>query len=221
MADPKDNRSRWWIGGGLLLVAVALVVVWIRTDASLKEITEAIAGLNPALVFLLMALLPIGGFSIGVVYVVAGIKFGPVLGGVAVAAATAVHLVATHWICRSILRAPLERFIQRRGHKLPHIPEGEDISVATMAALIPGPPYFARNILLALSGIRLRLYFWVCLPIYVIRSYVAILIGDLGTDLNARSISVLASVYAVKLGICAYLIWRLRKRFKLEKEHRG
>lgn len=203
---------------GLALVAAILVTVWIRTDTSLAEVTEAIAGLNTPLVLLLMAVLPIGGFSIGVVYLIAGVKFGPVLGGVVVAGATAAHLIGTHWVCKSMLRAPVQRLLKRRGHALPHIPEGEDVSIAAMAALVPGPPYFMRNYLLALSGVPLRVYFWVCLPIYVIRSYVAILLGNLGAELTPRAIAILAAVYAVKLGICAYLIWRIRKRFKLEKK---
>jgi uncharacterized membrane protein YdjX (TVP38/TMEM64 family) len=213
----NQTSSRWWFGVAITVVLIALCTVWYRSGVSLAEVTGRIASLNGALVFLLMAILPIGGFSVGVVYLVAGIKFGPVLGGVAVAAATAVHLLGTHWICRSILRAPLERFMAQRRHKLPHIPEGENVSVAAMAALVPGPPYFIRNYLLALSGVPLRVYFFVCLPIYVVRSYVTILLGDLGSELTPRAVGVLAAVYAVKLSICAYLIWRIRRRFKLEK----
>jgi uncharacterized membrane protein YdjX (TVP38/TMEM64 family) len=213
----NQTGSRWWFVAAIIVVVVVLCMVWYRSGVSLAELTAQIAKQNGALVFVLMALLPIGGFSIGVVYLVAGIKFGPVLGGVAVAGATAVHLVGTHWICRGILRAPLERFMARRRHKLPHVPEGENVSVAAMAALVPGPPYFIRNYLLALSGVPLRVYFFVCLPIYVVRSYVTILLGDLGSEVTPRAVGVLAAVYVVKLGICAYLIWRIRRRFKQEK----
>ena len=221
MSARPPHRSSRWILVGLIALLVGVAAAWIRSGATLTGITASIAGLNGFLVFLLMAILPIGGFSVSVVYVVAGIKFGAVGGGVAVAGATAIHLLGTHWICRSILRAPLLNWLQRRGHSVPVIPAGEDVSVAAMAALVPGPPYFIRNYILGLSGIPLRTYFWVCLPIYVIRSYVAIVVGKVGMGLNAKSIGVLAAVYTVKLGLCAYLLWRIRRRFQRAENARA
>ncbi|MEO7598342.1 MAG: VTT domain-containing protein [Opitutus sp.] len=211
----RSRRRRWLSGVLIALVAAGLVLLYFKSDFDLQRLTHRIAEFNPVIVFALMATLPVGGFSVAVVYLVAGIKFGPVLGGVAVAGATAVHLLATHWICQTVLRAPLQRFLKRRKHELPHVPEGENVSVAAMAALVPGLPYFARNYLLALTDVPLRVYFWVCLPIYVIRSYLVILLGDLGTDLNAKTFSILATVYFLKLSICGYLLWRIRRRFKL------
>jgi len=196
------------------VAGAALVTLYVRSDFDLELLTDRIAAFDPFVVLVLMAVLPVAGFSVAVMYLVAGIKFGPVLGGVAVAAATAVHLLATHWICKSVLRGPLQRFLQRRNHSLPHVPTGENASVAAMATLVPGLPYFARNYLLALTDVPLRVYFWVCLPIYVVRSYIVILVGDLGTDLNRKTVTILVAVYVVKLSICAYLLWRIRRRFK-------
>jgi uncharacterized membrane protein YdjX (TVP38/TMEM64 family) len=216
-----SSQRHWW---KIIVVTIAIGVgAWLlwRSDFSLKQLTNTIAGFNSFVVLLLMAALPIGGFSIGVMYVVAGIKFGPVLGGVAVAGATAVHLLATHWICQTVLRERLKRFLERRKHRLPAVPEGENASVAAMAALVPGLPYFSRNVLLALTTVPLRVYFWICLPIYVVRSYVAILIGDIGTDLNRRTLIILGLVYALKLGICGYLIMRFRRRLKLTRQSRN
>jgi uncharacterized membrane protein YdjX (TVP38/TMEM64 family) len=200
------------------LAAVAVAVgVSFSTDFDWDRVQQAIAALNPILVFVLMATLPVAGFSVGVIYLVAGAKFGPLFGGVAVAGATAIHLLLTHWISQSFLRGPLLRLFARRKHRLPEIPPGENGAVSVMAALVPGIPYFARNYLLALSGVPLRLYFWICLPIYVARSYVTIFLGDLSGDPSGRRLLILVAVYAVKLGICAYLIARLRRRYKLRQ----
>jgi len=207
-------RRRWWSLLALALGVGLLVVLYLRSDFSMAQLTNSIAEFNPVIVFLLMAILPVGGFSIGVIYLVAGIKFGPIFGGVAVAGATAVHLLASHWICQTVLREPLQRLLKRRNHSLPHVPEGENASVAAMAALVPGLPYFSRNYLLALTDVPLRIYFWVCLPIYVVRSYIVILLGDLGMDVNRRTLAILVLVYVLKLAICGYLIWRIRRRFK-------
>ncbi|HYP15671.1 MAG TPA: hypothetical protein VEQ65_00560 [Opitutus sp.] len=214
MKPRKKSRLRWWLAGAALVGVSLAVVAWVRGDFEWKEIVRTLTEFNSAAVLALMATLPIAGFSISIVYLVAGAKFGPVLGGAVVAGVTAVHLLASYWISRTMLRGPLERFLQRRGHALPQVPEGENASVAAMAVLMPGLPYFARNYLLALTDVPLRTYFWVCLPLYVARSYVTILLGDLGTEPDRRTLLILAAVYVLKLSICGYLIWRIRRRLK-------
>lgn len=216
---PHHRKSAGrWLGLVVLLAAAIAVVAWLWGDIAWRDLVHTLTEFDAAIVFALMATLPIGGFSITVVYLVAGAKFGPVLGGVAVAGATAVHLLASFWIARSVLRRPLQRLLERRGHQLPHVPEGESASVAVMAVLIPGLPYFARNYLLALTDVPFRVCFWVCLPLYVARSYVTILIGDLGTDPDRDRLVVLVGVYLLKLAVCAYLIWRVRRRIRNSKQ---
>jgi uncharacterized membrane protein YdjX (TVP38/TMEM64 family) len=214
----KLSRRQWLTVAGLIVFAAAITCVFAFTELDFATVRDAtlrsIEGLNPILLFLLMATLPVAGFSVGLMYLVAGARFGPLVGGAGAPPATAIHLLATHWISRSFLRAPLERFFARRKHRLPEIPPGEEASISVMAALVPGPPYFARNYLLALSGIPLRVYFWICLPIYVARSYITIFLGDLTGDPNGRTLFILIAVYAVKVAICAYLIARFRRRHK-------
>jgi uncharacterized membrane protein YdjX (TVP38/TMEM64 family) len=224
MPRSKFRRNPSALAVPVLLAAVVIaagVWMWRSPEFDWQDLTHVPAGFNGAVVFLLMATLPVAGFSVTIVYLVAGAKFGPVLGGVAVAGATAVHLLATYWICRTVLREPLRRFLQRRRHELPHIPAGENVSVAVMAVLVPGLPYFARNYLLALTDVPLRVYFWVCLPLYTARSYVTILLGDLGAEPDRKTLAILGAVYVTKLSICAYLIWRIRRRLKQLKAARA
>jgi uncharacterized membrane protein YdjX (TVP38/TMEM64 family) len=129
---------------------------------------------------------------------------------VVVACATAAHLLLAYGVTKSFLRRPLERFLERRHLHFPEIPADEHAPVALIAALVPGLPYVVRNYLLALAGVRLRVYFWVCLPIYVARSYVTILLGDMGADPDGRKLIILGCFEALKVGICALVIWRLR-----------
>ena len=60
-----------------------------------------------------MALLPIAGFPIAIVYLIAGARFGPLWGGEVVAGVTMVHLAGTNLVTRSLLRAHLKRFIEK------------------------------------------------------------------------------------------------------------
>ena len=208
------RRQRWWFAAGLVLAGCAVAAVFAFTEFEWATLLEKIKGLNPFLLFLLMATLPVGGFSIGIVYLIAGAKFGPWWGGAVVAAATACHLLLTHWIMRSFLRAPLQRLLARRRHHPLDVRGDDHRSVSLMVALVPGPPYFLRNYLLALSSIPLRTYFWICLPVYVARSYVTIFLGDLGSDPSKRAVIILVAVYLIKLAICAWLLRRLRRRHR-------
>jgi uncharacterized membrane protein YdjX (TVP38/TMEM64 family) len=206
----KNKRAVWTliIIAALAIATVASIILY--TDLSLTTVTEWVEGLNAVAVLPLMALLPIAGFPIVVVYLVAGARFGPVWGGAVVAGVTAVHLLGTFLIARSFLRAPLQRFIEKRNVHLPQVPEDEQAAICLIAALVPGLPYVVRNYALALAGVRLKYYLGVCLPVYVARSYVTILLGDMSSDPTRTKIIVLVIVDVLKVAICALVIWRLR-----------
>jgi uncharacterized membrane protein YdjX (TVP38/TMEM64 family) len=215
----RHKAKLWWVAA-LVVIAVAAVGLIVRyTDLTLVNVTDWIDTLNPLAVLPLMAVLPIAGFPISVVYLVAGAKFGPLWGGVVVAAVTTVHLLGTYLIARSFLRGPLQRFIERRHAHLPHIPEDEQAAVCVIAALVPGLPYVMRNYLLALADVRLRYYVGVCLPIYVARSYVTILLGDMSSDPSRTKIIILIVVDVLKVAICALVIWRLRVHHRTHHGH--
>ena len=205
----KRDLILW--GVGLALIAGVVVELVVSGTIDFKAISAAISRLNPVMVIVLMALLPLAGFSISIVYLVVGARFGPYWGLPVVIGITAFHLLATYWLTRSFLRGPLERFLKRRGYHLPHVLPEEQGSICLLGVLIPGLPYFARNYLLALTEIKLPIYFWTCLIVYVLRSYVAVLIGDLTSEPSRTQFLVLGGVYAVKLSICAYIVWRLRR----------
>lgn len=206
--------SLWGIAGLMALVALVSFseeIDWEAWRHSLETMDQ-----GPLLA--LVCVLPLFGFSIAVVYLVVGAVFGGWGGLAVVAGATAVHLLGSHWIARSFLRAPVLRFFHRRNYRLPEVPPGEEWTVALMTALVPGLPYFARNYLLALSGIPLRIYFWFCWPVYVLRSSIVIFLGDFRDGYSAQRMGVLGVVLVLKVAICAYLLHRLRRRHKARRE---
>ncbi|HEY4245434.1 MAG TPA: VTT domain-containing protein [Lacunisphaera sp.] len=192
---------------GIVALALAELVDW-------PKLREWMQQLDHRLLLGLMTVLPLVGFSISLIYLVIGAVFGGPMGLVVVAGITAVHLLGSHWIGRGYLRKPLKRWLEKRKHRLPELSPGEDASIALMAVLVPGPPYFVRNYLLAVSGIPLRIYFWVCWPVYVLRSCLVIFLGDFSNEVSAKRAVILASVFVIKVGICAFLLQRLRARFR-------
>ena len=216
----RNKKIRWLLLGFLAVAAIAtLVALSGRIDwAGLRTSME---NMHKVPLLILVSVLPLIGFSIGITYLVLGAVFGGWIGLGVVAGITAIHLLGSHWIARSFLRGPLERYLKKRKKHLPELPQGEEWSVALMTALVPGLPYFVRNYLLALSGIPLRTYFWICWPVYVVRSILVIFLGDFSGDFSAQRAGVLGAVLLVKVGICAYLIHRLRKRHHNKKHKPG
>jgi uncharacterized membrane protein YdjX (TVP38/TMEM64 family) len=213
-----DGRPWSWRVILLGLFGAALVALagrWLVAGVEWRALPGLLQGIPAVWLIVAMALLPMVGVSVSVLYLVVGARFGPWWGGLVVVGATAVHLLLSYAVARGLLRRPLENFLRRRRYQLPTVPAGEESGVALLGALVPGLPYFARNYLLALSGLRLRIYFCVCLPVYVVRSYLVIFVGDVGTEPSARQLAWLAGFYLVNVVVCAAVIGRLRRRYRL------
>ena len=212
--DALRSRSLWATAGLLVIAVAAVAALLYYSEFEWASVTRVIEGWDPLLVIPLMALLPVMGFPIVVVYLVAGARFGPWWGGAVVAGVTTVHLLLTHVVANGLFRGAIQRFVERRHKRLPEIRADEHGSIALLVSLAPGPPYWVRNYLLALSGVRLRTYFWICLPVYVARSYVTILLGDLSSAPSGSKLAVLLGVDVLKIAICGAVIWRLRQHHR-------
>lgn len=219
-------RKRHWAFIVVLLTAVtAALVFFLGTEMKWADLHRALLGLNVVALLVLLVVLPPFGFSVSVIYLVIGVRFGPLVGGAIVAGITAAHLLIQHLIGRGFLRERIESYLAQRKHHLPHVPEGENAMVSLMAVMVPGLPYFVRNYLLALSDVPLRIYFWVALPIYVARSYLTLFFGDLASNISPQRVLVVGAVFVLKVGVSVYVIWRLRKRLRQQHSrttpHRG
>jgi uncharacterized membrane protein YdjX (TVP38/TMEM64 family) len=201
--------------GSILGLAIAAVAFWVRSsDLEWRQLPRAMESLDSVTVLALAVVVPVVGFPISVIYLIVGARFGPIIGISLIAGLTAGHLIATHWIARGFLRARLLRVMARHQHRIPAVPVGENAAVSLMIMLAPAIPYFIRNYALALSGIPLRIYFAIALPVHVARSCVALFLGDLGTDPSREGFYLIVSFYAIKLLIFAGVAWWLRQRHK-------
>lgn len=216
--ESSRRQRRRWLGAILLLLfAIALFVVEKTTDFDWRSVPRTMEHLPTGLVLPLTAILPLFGFPISIVYLVLGARFGPGVGLIIVAGVTLVHVVGTWWISQSLLRDRIERWLARRQHHIPHVPPGEENSVTVLAVLAPALPYFIRNYALGLSGIPLRTLLLIGVPLYTARSAVALYLGELSAQPSVHGFVILGAIYAAKLGICAAIVWRMRRHHKLRQ----
>ncbi|WP_146180251.1 VTT domain-containing protein [Opitutus sp. ER46] len=210
-ATRRVRPRTWWLAAGVGAVLVsAIVATLVFSGFEWSRVIRAVEALRPGPLLVAMMVLPLVGFPIVPVYLVAGARFGAWGGGLVVALVTAAHLLGSFVIARTVLRGPLERRLVRWQAHLPQIPRDEEAAVAVIAVLVPGLPYVVRNYLLAMAGIRFAVFFWVCLPIHVIRSYVSILVGDMGADPDGRRLVMLVAIEGLQIVICGVVLWWLR-----------
>lgn len=214
---PPPSTGRWR-GGKLALAGIGAVVLialaaWAWQHGWTGErLVETLSALPPGLIVTAAVLLPLAGFSIGIIYIAVGAVFSPWVAGVVVAGATLVHLSFMHLLGRGGLRPWVRRTLRRHGHELPQAKPGEERMVALALAVVPGVPYWIRNASLAVSGVPWLIYAPLCLPIYVGRSYLALLIGGLGQGITFEKLAWLSAVFVVKVSVCWWIIARLRRR---------
>lgn len=193
---------------GLVAVAAALYF----SGFEWQEVPEMLQRINRPLALFVMATLPVVGFPISAVYVASGALFGPWIGGLVVAGVTLVHVLATHLLGRSVLRGPIERLRHKWHHRLPEVPREEHATLVAMIVIVPVLPYIVRNCLLAFSKVPLRFLVGVGVPLYVLRAYVSIFLGDLTNDPSVQTLVILAAISAVECVASALLFRRLKHR---------
>jgi uncharacterized membrane protein YdjX (TVP38/TMEM64 family) len=125
---------------------------------------------GPWAFFAAIAVLPAFGAPLSAFTLVAGEAFGRqmTLPGVIAAAlaAIAANLMLTYWLARYAFRPLLSRLAERYGYRIPRVTPGNQLSVALVLRLTPGPPFFVQSYILGLAEVPFRLYMvvsWLCI----------------------------------------------------------
>lgn len=208
-----DEKRRWrslpWRSIAVVIVALVLLNV-LYGQIDIDDLHKFAAGLNGPLVFLGILVLPLLGFPVSVLHVFAGVRWGAQLGISLVVLSILLQLLASYALVRlfrPLFAARLEPLRQR-------IPEGAHGPVALFTMLVPGVPYFAKNYVLPLIGMPLRVYLLWCFPMHSLRSMVPIVFGDLSNNLTPTRIVALC-LYGTAIALaCAWAFRRLRAQLE-------
>ena len=203
----KANKARFWriaIVALLVLGAFAALSWWLDVD----QIRDYAEGLNGVLVFVLITALPLIGFPITPLHVVAGIRWGAGLGLGLVAISVFLQLLASFALVK--LFRPL--FAKRLEKIKEKIPQGSEAPVALFAVLVPGVPYFLKNYVIPFVGVPLHTFLLVAFPIHSLRATIAVVFGQQSGNLTPGKITAFAIYWiTVTLG-CAWAFRRMRKQ---------
>ncbi|MGE9293966.1 MAG: TVP38/TMEM64 family protein [Puniceicoccales bacterium] len=163
-------RHRIKVALALLLgvAAVAGVLVW-GVPFGLDEVMRAkdailawLEGTHPALMVCAIGFLPLIGFPVSPMLILAGIAYGGVVGlavgvgGIALNNALGFGIAA--W-----LREPVRAWLEKRGVRVPEVEPRDFVKVVLLFRIVPGFPATFQNYILGLTRIPFFTYFWVSL----------------------------------------------------------
>ncbi len=178
---------------------------WITVD----QVRDYADQLNPVLAFALLVVLPLVGFPVTVLHVVAGMRFGTGWGIALVGISIMLQLLASYALVHLFRR----RFTRWLGALQKRVPQTAHGTMCLFTLLLPGVPYFAKNYVLPLLGVPLRIYLLWCFPIHFARSIVAVVFGDKSDDLTPGRILGLV-LYGLTVAGASWWMWRrLRAQF--------
>jgi uncharacterized membrane protein YdjX (TVP38/TMEM64 family) len=191
---------------GLVVAALSLAwVFWGRVD--LADLHARAQALPPGPVLAAMALLPLTGFPVSWLHLIAGVRFG-FLGGLSAVAFTSVLHHGLGW---AVVRVLPQRWFTRLDPWRRQLTGAGHRDATLLCCLLPGMPYTAQLYLLPLLGTPFPLMFGMSAALHTARAIVTILLGDVSDHLTPGRIAALVVYYTALFGLSAFAAHRLRR----------
>jgi len=195
-------RKNWRKILAALLVIAAIAVIYSRIDV--RRVHEYFQTWPGWAVFLAIVILPLVGFPVTVVHVIAGMRWGPRWGIAIVAIAILLDLLASYGLV-ALFRRPFERRFASLRKRLPKTAHGP---MTLFTLLLPGVPFFAKNYVLPIAGVPLGTYLIWAFPIHTLRSSIAVIFGHESDQLTPWRI---AGFVAYAVVITLSFAWAFRR----------
>lgn len=206
---PVFKHRAKWLSFALGLVVVGFLLYFYRGNLNQESIVAFSERLPAFWVILAFLVLPLCGVPIRIMLILAGFRFGFAGGMVLSGIGIFFHNFAAYFITRGSFRASVHGFLKRSGYAIPSIPAKHRIWLTAVVAAIPGPPYFTKLYLLALTDLPLRIFVGIGASIYFLLSVVPVGIGGAVVEYEAKWLYLLAAGFVL---ITVIGLW-LRKRY--------
>lgn len=165
----------WKIIGALVIAGLLGWLIYANRESLTKESIIAYGRNLPAVWFILaFLLLPLIGFPVSILLVLAGIRFGLGWGMALTTIGIFFHHFAAYWIAHSFFDKRLRSFAERRGYQVPSVKEGNRVWFTILFASVHGPPYAFKLYLLALTDVPFRIYCYVGATVYILFSLIPV-----------------------------------------------
>ncbi len=202
LTSPPPPKKSWRIILLGVVVLVGVVALYSRIDV--HRVHAYFQTWPGWAMFAAIVLLPLAGFPVSVLHVIAGMRWGPRWGIALVAISILLQLLASYALV-SLFRKPFERQFARLRARLPAAAHGP---MTLFTLLLPGVPYFAKNYVLPIAGVPLWTYLAWAFPIHVLRSSIAVVFGHESDQLTPTRI---AGFVAYAVVVTLSFAWAFRR----------
>jgi uncharacterized membrane protein YdjX (TVP38/TMEM64 family) len=163
---------------------------------------EALKGAPMWVYFLGLVLLPLVGMPVSPLWILAGVIHGHTKGMLLGIGALGFNFALGYWMARSLLRAPIERWLVARGRTVPLIPPQDEWLWIVLLRSTPGIPLFVQNYMLGLARVRFGLYLLLSFPIQIVYVTAFVMVGEsLVTSSLWRGLLIGGGILAVSVGV--------------------
>ena len=174
---------------------------------------HVVSNANPVLLFLAVAFLPLIGCPASPLLVAIGIRLGTATGMLFVGAAYLINFTAGYWLARSWFRAPLGRWLERRGQRLPEVAAAAETQLILLIRITPGPPLFMQTYTLGFARVHFGRYLLYSMLIQMCYTFAFL---SFGQSLNNKAIwhTMLAVGLLVGVALAVNLLrkWLMSRR---------
>ncbi len=174
---------------------------------------SVVSNANPVLLFLAIAFLPLFGCPASPLLVAIGIRLGTATGMLFVGAAYLINFIAGYWMARSWFRAPLGRWLERRGQRLPEVAAADETQFILLIRITPGPPLFIQTYTLGFARVHFGRYLLYSMLIQMCYTFAFL---SFGQSLNHaalwRTVLAVGLLIGVALAVNLLRKWLLARR---------
>lgn len=208
---PLDVTRRMLVRSLLAVVLVAAVsFFWGRLEiAELHARAKSLPGLA---VIAAITVLPLVGFPVSFLHLIAGVRFD-FWGGILVVALTTLFHHVLGW---ALVRVLPRRWFQRIEPWRRKLGGGAYLDTTLLCCLLPGMPYTVQLYLKPLIGTPFYLMFGLSPLLHTARAVVTILLGDMSDKLTPPRVAALAVYYATLFTVSVLSLRRLRRAIAMK-----
>ncbi|HTO02819.1 MAG TPA: hypothetical protein VL069_03915 [Opitutus sp.] len=208
LADVEFTPRKIILGVLVILGLIALTILYRQIDV--QALHRRAEDLNGFMIFVLMTVLPLGGFPVSICHAIAGVRFGMAWGLLLVSVSIILQLLASY----GLVKAAPKFFEEHLEPWRKRVPKGAHTPVTQFTMLVPGVPYFVQNYILPLIGVPLRPYLIWAGTIHILKSIVGIAFGHMSDDFTPLRIAGFVA-YAIFITVAtAFAFRRLQAQMK-------
>lgn len=166
---PQPFRYKWVLPSLILILLAALVALWLWLTGDPQpqfqylldtaiSVPGKMAQLHPILLILAIAVLPLAGMPVSVLFVIGGIAYGIMPACIYAMLGITLNNILGYMIAARWFHQPVAHLMARRGWQIPQLSRHDLFKVIIAFRLTPGFPLTVQNYLLGLAKVHFSTY---------------------------------------------------------------